>query len=217
MWRPERWFEASLTVIWGFAALRSARYVPLFAVAAAPLIASYLAGLWKKFADEAPARSVQRVLWESSQALGAQWRMTPWMPLLAALALAAVLPSGLADFPEDSFPVRAVTGNTALLQSPAGIRILTSDQWGDYLIYRLYPQARVFFDGRSDFYGETIGDDYRVLQAGGRNSGELLARYRFTAALLPLAWPLGQILERDPGWRVAYRDKQAVLLVRSEP
>jgi hypothetical protein len=110
--------------------------------------------------------------------------------------------------------VAAVTQNSGVLSS-AGARVLTSDQWGDYLIYRLYPRARVFFDGRSDFYGDTIGDDYRVLLLAGRSSREVMARYGFTAALLPLDWPLGQILEHDPDWRVAYRDGQAVLLVRS--
>jgi hypothetical protein len=121
----------------------------------------------------------------------------------------------LADFPERSFPVTAVSQNSGLLTSAAGARILTSDQWADYLIYRLYPQTRVFFDGRSDFYGEAIGDDYRVLLLAGRGSRAVMARYAFTAALLPLEWPLGQILEQDPDWRVSYRDGQAVLLVRS--
>jgi hypothetical protein len=74
----------------------------------------------------------------------------------------------------------------------------------------------VFYDGRSDFYGEAIGEDYRALLLAGRRSREVMARYGFTAALLPLDWPLGQILERDADWRVAYRDRQAVLLVRSE-
>jgi hypothetical protein len=158
---------------------------------------------------------VRRVLWESSQALGAQWRVTVWMPLLAALALLAVLPAaGLADFPEGRFPVAAVSRNSGLL-TDSGARVLTSDQWGDYLIYRLYPRARVFFDGRSDFYGDEIGDDYRVLLLAGRRSGAVMARYGFTAALLPLDWPLGQILERDPDWRVVDRDGQAVLLEKS--
>ena len=213
--RRSQWFEACLAVSWGFAALRSARYVPLFAVVAAPLLASYVAGCWERRAARSPARSVGRVLWESSQALGAQWRVTLWMPLLAALAMLAVLPAvGLADFPERSFPVAAVSRNSGLLVSP-GARILTSDQWGDYLIYRLYPRARVFYDGRSDFYGEAVGDDYRTLLLAGRRSGEVMARYGFTAALLPLDWPLGQILERDPNWQAVYRDRQAVLLVKS--
>jgi hypothetical protein len=73
----------------------------------------------------------------------------------------------------------------------------------------------VFFDGRSDFYGEAIGQDYGVLMLAGRTSREVMARYGFTAALLPLDWPLGQILERDPEWRTAYRDKQAVLLLKT--
>jgi hypothetical protein len=53
------------------------------------------------------------------------------------------------------------------------------------------------------------------LLLAGRRSREVMARYGFTAALLPLDWPLGQILERDPDWRVVYRDGQAVLLARS--
>jgi len=213
--RRAQWFEAGLTVVWGFAALRSARYVPLFAMVAAPLIASYIAGCWESRAQRASARSPLRVLWESSLALGAQRRVTGWMPILAGLAMIAVFPAaGMADFPLKAFPVAAVEQNSGLLASPE-TRVLTSDQWGDYLIYRLYPRTRVFFDGRSDFYGEAIGEDYRVLMLAGRRSREVMERYRFTAALLPLDWPLGQILERDPEWRVVFRDRQAVLLVRS--
>jgi hypothetical protein len=100
------------------------------------------------------------------------------------------------------------------LTSPAGVRVLTSDQWADYLIYRLYPRTRVFFDGRSDFYGESVGNDYGVLLAAERGSAEVMARYGFTLALLPLDWPLGQLLERDPQWRVVYRDREAILLER---
>jgi hypothetical protein len=126
-----------------------------------------------------------------------------------------VLPAtGLDDFPERTFPVAAVNVNYALLTSSAGARTLASDQWADYLIYRLYPETRVFFDGRSDFYGEAVGEDYRALMLAGRKSREVLDRYGFTAALLPLDWPLGQILECDPDWREVYRDRLAVLLVR---
>jgi hypothetical protein len=214
VWGRPQWFESTLAVGWGFAALHSARYIPLFAVVAAPLIASHAAGLWNSRSERAPERSARRVLWESSQALGARWGVTPWMPLLGTLALLAVFPAaGLGDFPERFFPVEAVSRNAGLLSS-VGARVLTSDQWGDYLIYRLYPRTRVFYGGRSDFYGQAIGEDYRVLLLAGRSSREVMARYGFTAALLPLDWPLGQILEQDPDWRVAYRDRHAVLLQR---
>ena len=214
--RRSQWFEAGLVLVWGFGAMRSARHIPLFAMVAAPVIASQCACWWGRRAERSPARSAVRVLWESSQALGEFRGITLWMPVLGALALAAVLPAtGLADFPGLFFPVPAVTRNLDLLASSPAPRILTSDQWADYLIYRLYPGSPVFYDGRSDFYGDAIGEDYQVLLVGGRRSGEVMARYGFTAALLPLDWPLGQMLEHDPDWRVVYRDVQAVLLARS--
>lgn len=214
-WRRSQWFEGGLVLWWGFAALVSARHVPLFAIVAAPVIASYGAQRWKRWAERSAGRSAARLLWESSRELGLRSGFTCWMPILGALAVAAVLPSGLSDFPRRFFPVEAVSRNEVRLTSSAATRILTSDQWADYLIYRLYPRTRVFFDGRSDFYGESVGNDYQELLTAGRRAGEVIERYGFTAALLPLDWPLGQILERDPRWRVAYRDSQAVLLERT--
>lgn len=213
--RPSQWFEAGLVLCASFAALRSARYIPLFAVVAAPVIAAHLARWWERKAKEAEPRSASRVLWESSQALGAHNGFSLWLPILGVAAVSAVFPvAGLADFPGRSFPVEAVSRNSNLLASSAAARLLTSDQWGNYVIYRIYPRARVFYDGRSDFYGQRIGEDYQVLLEAGRRSREIMDRYGFTAALLPLDWPLGQILEQEPDWRVQYRDRQAVLLLR---
>ena len=213
IWRVQP-FEAAMIVVWGLLALRSTRYVPLFAVVAAPPIAFYAAERWQHAAARAGARSAWRILWESSEALGKHWRMTPWLAILTGLAILAVFPvTGLANFPQRSFPVAAVDQTSRVLTAP-GQRVLTSDQWADYLIYRLYGGVRVFFDGRSDFYGPAIGDDYRTLLQAAPESRAVMARYRFTAALLPRDWALAQILERDPEWTVAYRDAQGVLLVR---
>ena len=100
--------------------------------------------------------------------------------------------------------------------SPAALppRILTSDQWADYLIFRLYPQQRVFFDGRSDFFGAAIGSDYRKLLGCEKSWRELLDRYQFDMALLPRDWALNAALEREPGWRQVYGDPLAVLYAR---
>jgi hypothetical protein len=120
-----------------------------------------------------------------------------------------------AGFPDTIFPVRAVEGNRSLLTPPAVMpRILTSDQWADYLIYRLYPQQRVFFDGRSDFFGPAIGADYCKLMAGEKSWRQLLERYQFELALLPHAWALSTTLDREPGWRKVYEDPVAVLFAR---
>jgi len=210
-----QWFEGALVLLWGFAALRSARHIPWFAVVVAPVLASQCARWWGARARRSPGGSTA-VLWELGQELGQSRRIGLWTPLLGGLAMAVALPAGgTAAFPASRFPVTAVE-RTASWLVPVGPapRILTSDQWGDYLIFRLYPRQRVFFDGRSDFYGPGIGTDYQMLLSAGRGWREAMGRYRFDLALLPLDWPLGSILEREPGWSVVYRDRVSVLFAR---
>ncbi len=74
-------------------------------------------------------------------------------------------------------------------------RLLTTDQWGDYIIYSFYPRQKVFVDGRSDFYGERLGRDYIRLLQGAYDWHSILERYRFRVALLPVDLPLGEPTE----------------------
>src|SRR5450759_4718447 len=151
-------FEALLVLVWGFLALRSARHVPFFAIAAAPVLASGAAAYWARLAARAGPRAPLRIFWDLAQQYGRP-RASLWLPLSAAVVVAAVPGVG---FPDKIFPVRAVERSMLLLAPPAAMpRVLTSDQWADYLIYRLYPEQRVFFDGRSDFFRPATGADYR--------------------------------------------------------
>ena len=139
-----------------------------------------------------------------------------WLPVTIVLAMALLPPI---TFSTVRFPVTAVESNLARLDSlmPTGTgpRTLTSDQWADYLIFRLYPKQRVFFDGRSDFFGPEVGGDYRTLLAAGPGWQELLDRYGFETALLPRDWPLRSLLEHQAGWRRIYSDDVAVLFERA--
>jgi hypothetical protein len=202
------WFAPVLALVWGMAALRSARHIPLFAAAAAPVIASECARWWQSRGGD---------LWDLGRDLG-RWRASVWIPAAAAVVLGVVPRAAHADFPAAHFPVAAVERHAHLL-APGGAmpRIVTSDQWADYLIYRLYPGQRVYFDGRSDFYGEQLGKDYRALMAGTGAWREVLERNRFTIALLPRDWPLSTMLDREPGWGRMDEDAVAVLFVKREP
>jgi hypothetical protein len=136
------------------------------------------------------------------------------------MVFAAILGMGFArasgaDMPETRFPVAAVERNLRWL-TPPGLppRLLTSDQWADYVIYRLYPRQRSFFDGRSDFYGPAIGSEYRELLGARPGWRAVLQRREFDLALLPRDWPLNAILDREPGWQRVYEDDVAVLFLR---
>jgi hypothetical protein len=208
-----RWFEAGLVFLWALAALRSARHIPLYAVASAPVIASECGAWCAAIAARSSARSAARIFWDLGQGFARSRRFSIWAPVFGAAALSVTLvPAALRDFPEGHFPVDAVSRHLGRL--PAA-RILTSDQWADYLIYRLYPNQRVFIDGRSDFYGPALGTDYHALLTAGRHWPELLAEYRFDLALIPVEWPLATLLEGDPGWHLVDRDSVAEVLVRT--
>jgi hypothetical protein len=205
-------FEAVLVLVWGFLALRSARHIPFFAIAAAPVVASAAAAYWARRATRAGTRAPLRIFWDLAREFGRRPRASVWLPLSAAVVIMAAPAVG---FPDAVFPVRAVERNLAQLAPPSAMpRVLTSDQWADYLIFRLYPRERVFFDGRSDFFGPAIGSDYRKLLACESPWRQLLDRYHFELALLPRDWALSTALDTEPGWRKVYQDSVAVLFAR---
>jgi hypothetical protein len=72
----KQWFDGALVLALGYAALRSARNVPIYAVAAAPLIASECAAWWSMAAGRSPRRSPLRLLWDLSQEFGRSRRVS---------------------------------------------------------------------------------------------------------------------------------------------
>jgi hypothetical protein len=134
--------------------------------------------------------------------------------LVLALALSGAPVRWPRDFPAVKFPVDLVGRHPGKL---AGARVFTSDQWGDYLLYRFYPRERVFIDGRSDFYGPALGKLYLRVAYGHKEWPDTLARYRVSAVLAPQEWPLASILRQDPGWRLVEADTLAALFERAAP
>jgi hypothetical protein len=95
-----------------------------------------------------------------------------------------------------------------------GSRLFTTDQWGDYILYRLWPRQKVFIDGRSDFYGETIGNDYLSLMHADFKWAGLVKKYGFDLMLLPVKWPLASVLKLSPEWKLVADDGTAILFER---
>jgi hypothetical protein len=129
--------------------------------------------------------------------------------LIPVIALVFYMPLRLhAAFPANVFPVAASESIAAL---PTEARVFAPDLFGGYLIYRFNGARKVFFDGRSDFYGADFMKDYiRIVQVkpGWRKE---FSRWHFTHALLPADHSLIPALEAA-GWTELHRDKTAVLL-----
>jgi hypothetical protein len=217
LFNARRLAELLLILVWAHAALASARHVPLYAMVAAPACACAASQLWRRWSTGFSRRTAVGALRECLHDFSAApERSSVWVPVL--LFLLAALPwEGPRDFPANKFPVAAIDRNAAVFAPSGGRlpRILTSDQWGDYLIYRFYPNERVFVDGRSDFYGPAIGRQYLDLMNAAPDWESVVDAYGFDVALVPLEWPLSQLMMRHPSWQTRYLDRQAVVLVRN--
>jgi hypothetical protein len=218
-----RYTEAVVLLVWAHAALLAARNIPIFMILAAPPVAALLQD-WLALAPEldiaewarAAVRKFNAVAADMSEtdSLG-RWHLVSaaGMALLAALLFAPHPPAKFrAEFDPKSFPAGAVE----TLRGDASARIFTYDQWGDYLIYKLYPRTKVFVDGRSDFYGSAFEE--KIINVLNVQHGweKTLGRFAVDTILLPPSSPLTGALKESSRWRLVYDDGVA-LVFRAAP
>jgi len=205
--------EALWILFWAHLALGSVRHVPLFAAVAVPLVAAELSRPWRRWTGNAPKASAAGALAGLEAERTPQFLRTSVWPVLLVAVLAALSDpvKWPKDFPAAGFPAAAVRDFGPLLETS---RVLTSDQWADYLIYHGCGRQRVYIDGRSDFYGEALGLEYMAVSAARWDWSRILDRRAIDVVLAPAGWPLASVLKMQPSWRVLRDDGQAVLFCR---
>lgn len=185
-----------LAMLFSVLALRSARGLPLVALVLLPIANSAITASlpWKHFLAYGGRL----------RGLDARLGGWAWIPAIGAAAflLLRFVPAG---FPADQFPVAAYAH-----LAPGG-RLFAPDKFGGYLIYRSNAGRKVFFDGRSDFYGAEFLKQYGRLVQVRPGWQEYWNEFHFSQALLPRDAPLIPALE-GIGWRTVYQDKTAVIL-----
>ena len=214
-----RFADALIVAFWAHQALVSVRHVPVYCVLAVPPIAVELNRVWSQWANRVSRRSVFAILHAAGEDWGKLQQTLSPAPWLAVVALAAIPGFSVwpSDFPASRFPSAVVSRNWARLSGHPGdppLRVFSTDQWSDYLIYRLYPRVQTYFDGRSDFFMGWRGDQYRALMEGRPRSAAILEREGVGIALVPAGWALAGALTNDPAWKVLDRDSAAVLFER---
>lgn len=198
-------------VFWAHQSLVSVRHVTVYATIAVPLIAAELTWRWEELAVRYGNGSVAGILNSLARDLLPQFRRSSFWPAVAVVVLALAPLRFPQDFPVVRFPIPMIDRFAARFPDA---RLLTVDQWADYLLFRFYPKVRVFVDGRSDFYGPQIGKDYLRLLSGHHDWRALLDSYAFDLILIPPDWALASLLKEDRQWNLLADDGSALLFSR---
>jgi len=198
-------------------ALRSARVIPLVALLLLPLAnAAFKTALEAARGLRAQVRrSLDQVLLESQGMLRIDQKLSGALfmagaMVLALLALRTTSISQTIGFPAGRFPVAA---SAAVERLPVESRILAPDSFGGYLIYRFKGERKVYFDGRSDFYGAAFMKQYVSLIQAQPGWQQIVSSFGFTHALLPDNSALKAAL-MESGWVTIHHDGVATLLAR---
>jgi hypothetical protein len=202
-----------LVGVWAHGALLAARNIPIFVIVTAPLVAEaaehWMAGLTRAGAAAWVGRVGNGLLRAASRfaEMEGVWRLhlvsAAGAALMLALLYAPAPPRAFrAEFDRQAYPAAALER----VRFAPEARIFTNDEWGDYLIYRLYPHTRVFVDGRSDFYGQAFEEKYMDVVRVKHNWESILSGYGIDTVLLPTNASLAGALKESRRWRVVYDD-----------
>ncbi len=223
-WGRGRLSVADVGVILVFAhlGLTSVRHVPLFAIVAAAPLADALQGAlmavrrvdWARLRD-----AVRRRLPSIGSALTA-----PTAPLAAGAVLLLVAVSAYwtamaqgpanplrLDLAESRYPRRTMTFIREHRLPPPLFSVYA---WGGYELWRLYPEYRMFIDGRTHVYGPEVLRDFLEVTNVGPRWQAVLDKWQVQTILALRPSALTETLLAQGGWRLVFTEREAVVFVR---
>ncbi len=180
-----------------FEALRAVRLIPPFVLVAIPILG-----------DAIPDAAVLAPLRQRGE-VRLNW-VVLGVAFVATALYGGVVVQNQSKTEQASYPMDAVEFiQRENLSGP----MFNLYEWGGYLIWRMYPERRVFIDGRADVYGSLI-QDYLATFRAAPTWRTTLERYGVRWVLVPTDAPLAALLNGNSSWRQVYQDSQAVVFVR---
>lgn len=194
-------------------ALYSARYIPLFAIIATPILLRQ-AELMLDSTHEACIDFFKRRS-QGMARIDASSKSHIW-PILAVLAVCFFTASGNIsyEFDEKLKPVKAVE---FLKKENLQGNMFNNDEFGDYIIYTAWPKYKVFFDGRSDMYGSSRIKEYLRVTNVKPGWEKIIEKYDIEWIIFDANSPLSMYLFERNEWRLIYADEVANIFVKNIP
>jgi len=205
---PQRITKGELMglLILSLAALRSGRHIPLFSIFAAPIFAEHFAA-W--------VESTGRFELRRQRLNAVRVMVNLALLLLPGIVIARQLidfKHHEATYESSRYPVAAVD---AIKDQQLAGPIFNDYNWGGYLIWKLYPERRVFIDGRADVYSDDFLFDYVSTLNGKPSWRKQFERFGIQTVLIEPRSSLATLLRQDKDWRTVFEDAGSVVFARN--
>jgi hypothetical protein len=209
-----------------YSGLYASRNLPVSSMLLTLIVAPLLSEMVAKAGENATVAPWLRTLLSRTHKFGMRMEKLEvrfqghlWLVVVFVLGLWACLHGGRlgsaqflnAYFDDKRFPVEAaevIAGRD--VREP----IFAPDQWGGYLIYRLYPQTKVLVDDRHDLYGDQFLKDYLKVVSIQSGWDKVLDEKHVNWILMQKDSSLGTILGQTPPWKLVHEDGTAMLFHR---
>jgi hypothetical protein len=218
-WQPLAWFilaliaagmigkrqfnptRVILIIVLGYATLRSVRFIPLFAIAASPILADQLGWMVKTSSISKPFD--QLIKW-----------LNPLLLTIFVIIVGIRFIQVVKEQPrsiEKNFPKSAVDWIEE--NQPQG-NLFNSYGWGGYILWRLFPQKLVYIDGRADVYGDDFIYEYINVYRAQPGWETILDSQEIQLVLVEPGSNLANSLSQSPAWEDKYDDSISIIFVR---
>lgn len=108
----------------------------------------------------------------------------------------------------NDFPIKAVD---FIKKEKLSGNIFNDYDWGGYFIFNLYPEHKVFIDGRMDVYANKVLDDYLKLARVRDGWEEIINKYQLKYFLVKKNSLLHSVLKESDGFKIKYKDEISVI------
>ena len=215
-WQPLAWFilvligagmlgnktvsptKILLTLIFGYAALRSMRFIPIFVIVTIPILAELIGSFVNIRTEIKPSG-----------------RLFKWLVPILLVCLVLVVGLRFVQVVQDqsnsivgAFPKAAADWIEE--NQPEG-NLFNSYGWGGYIIWRLYPQYPVFIDGRADVYGDKFIYSYIDIYRAQSDWEQALNEQAVNLVLVEPTSGLANVLRQSSSWEIDYQDLISVI------
>ncbi len=207
-----------LFIAFTYQALYSIRDLPFWAIVMSPIIGRHLGDFFIELKkNQNFVENKARTGFSQKSPLRCQkiYLLINWFLLGLLIGIVGV------SFPGDAklescvnmkkFPVEAVK---FIKENHLPGKMFNSFNWGGYLIYSLYPEWKVFVDGRTQAYGDeflTECSDVWSLSLGWEKK---FKKYETNFILWPRKLPLTEIFLLMDNWKLIYFDDIAAIFIR---